>query len=207
MRIVNEQGVSFEMNYYEIRSSAGSLDIGHWVGFDDTDAFPDPFGTGWDEVPASNANLMNEANLSSMITYAPGSATSLGRPFAVGGAPALEFRYAGPIDTTLRQGIVKLIAEPAALAGDYNNNGVVDAADYTLWRKGSPLQNEGRTSGVVDQQDYLFWRAQFGEAASPGSSSSLGGGPGVPEPTTVIIFAIAIGICSLQHRQRAPWVR
>ena len=34
--------------------------------------------------------------------------------------------------------------------GDYNNNGVVDAADYVLWRKGGPLQNEVDTPGTVN---------------------------------------------------------
>ena len=29
-----------------------------------------------------------------------------------------------------------LFVAPAGVAGDYNNNGVVDAADYVLWRNG-----------------------------------------------------------------------
>ena len=204
MRIVNEQVVSFDMNYYEIRSSAGLLDTGSWVGFDDTDALPDPFGSGWDEVPNSNSNLINEANLTSTITYTPGSATSLGRPFVIAGTPAFEFKYAGPNDTTLRHGIVKFIAEAAALAGDYNNNGVVDGADYILWRKGGLLQNEGRSTGITDQQDYSFWQAVFGDTGSSGSGSSAGGGLAIPEPKTATIFAVAIAIFSSHHRHRAP---
>ena len=31
---------------------------------------------------------------------------------------------------------------PGGVPGDYNGNGVVDMADYVLWRNGGPLQNE-----------------------------------------------------------------
>jgi hypothetical protein len=69
--------------------------------------------------------------------------------------------------------------------GDFNNNGVVDAADYVLWRKGGPLQNEVDTPGTVNAQDYLDWRARFGNP--PGSGSSLGAAA-VPEPSVVILL-------------------
>ena len=36
---------------------------------------------------------------------------------------------------------------PVGVPGDFNNNGVVDAADYVLWRKGGPLQNEVDDAG------------------------------------------------------------
>jgi hypothetical protein len=57
------------------------------------------------------------------------------------------------------------------LAGDYNNNGEVDAADYVLWRNGGPLQNEGASPGVVDQADYDLWRADFGRTRSAASGA------------------------------------
>ena len=55
---------------------------------------------------------------------------------------------------------------PIILPGDYNNNGTVDAADYVLWRKGGPLQNEVDTPGVVNAADYTAWRARFGNSGS-----------------------------------------
>jgi Bacterial pre-peptidase C-terminal domain len=69
-------------------------------------------------------------------------------------------------------------------AGDYNHNGVVDAADYTVWRDtlGSATdlrangENNGSSAGLVDQADYTYWRAYFGATSappSPGSSASL----------------------------------
>jgi hypothetical protein len=81
------------------------------------------------------------------------------------------------------------------IAGDYNDNGVVDAGDYVLWREynntATTLPNDS-TPGT-DASDYTIWRAHFGQ--SPGSGSGL---PAViptpvPEPATLapLLFAAA----------------
>ena len=62
---------------------------------------------------------------------------------------------------------IQLQVVNALLAGDYNNNGIVDAADYVLWRNGGPLQNDP-TPGV-QPADYDVWRAHFGQTAGSGS--------------------------------------
>jgi len=50
--------------------------------------------------------------------------------------------------------------------GDYNDNGRVDAADYTRWRDnfGSTTANlpNDPTPSIVDQSDYDLWQALFG---------------------------------------------
>jgi hypothetical protein len=74
---------------------------------------------------------------------------------------------------------------PAGVPGDYNGNGVVDAADYVLWRNGGPLQNEVDDLGSVTAQDYNAWRARFGNTAA--ASASLGGGAPIPEPATIVV--------------------
>jgi hypothetical protein len=55
------------------------------------------------------------------------------------------------------------------LAGDYNNDGIVDAADYVVWRDNvgttASLPND-RTSGTVDQSDYDIWQRSFGRMPS-----------------------------------------
>jgi hypothetical protein len=79
---------------------------------------------------------------------------------------------------------------PAGLAGDYNNNGAVDAADYVLWRNNpGSLQNEGASPGAVDQADYEFWRAQFGKSSSAGASLAAGA---VPEPHAIGLAIVAM---------------
>jgi hypothetical protein len=53
-------------------------------------------------------------------------------------------------------------------SGDYNNNGIVDTADYTVWRDNlntaATLPNDP-TPGV-DQDDYDVWKSNFGESAN-----------------------------------------
>ncbi len=80
---------------------------------------------------------------------------------------------------------------PAGVPGDYNGNGVVDAADYVLWRNGGPLQNEVDTPGTVNAADYTEWRARFGNTS--GSGSSLGSTSTVPEPGAIAMLVFAIG--------------
>jgi endonuclease I len=99
---------------------------------------------------------------------------------------------------------------PAVLAGDYDNNGVVDAADYVTWRKslaaGTSLpHNETATVGVTDQQDYDVWRQNFGATGS-GSGSSLNSTAGsVPEPASTALLVIALtGMHLVSMRRRSP---
>ena len=73
------------------------------------------------------------------------------------------------------------------LAGDYNLNGVVDAADFVVWRKG--------LGTLYTQSDYIVWRAHFGRTA--GSGSSTVANAAVPEPSTlVLLVTAATGVCS-----------
>jgi len=59
-------------------------------------------------------------------------------------------------------------AEPPGQEGDFNENGIVDAADYTVWR-----DNVGSTTGLpndpngtpVGQASYDTWKAHFGQGA------------------------------------------
>jgi hypothetical protein len=74
--------------------------------------------------------------------------------------------------------------------GDYNGNGVVDAADYTLWRDtlGSQLdlRADGNGDGTVDEADYVFWNDRFGNVIGTGSRAA------VPEPTAALLFTTSL---------------
>jgi hypothetical protein len=88
------------------------------------------------------------------------------------------------------------------LAGDYNDNGVVDAADYTVWRNnlggGTSLPNDD--SPGVGQDDYDRWKTHFGETADSGALA--GANAAVPEPATLVMFLL--GMPTVLCRRRAP---
>ena len=49
------------------------------------------------------------------------------------------------------------------LAGDYNHDGIVDAADYIVWRNtlgqiGTGLAADGNNNGQIDTGDYDVWK-------------------------------------------------
>ena len=51
------------------------------------------------------------------------------------------------------------------IPGDYNDDGIVDAADYTVWRDrlGSPDALPNDNTPGVGQDDYDRWKQHFGE--------------------------------------------
>ncbi len=65
--------------------------------------------------------------------------------------------------------------------GDFNHDGVVDAADYIVWRKGF-----GTTYG---QTDFNTWRAHFGQTLSAGLGAATTAA--VPEPGAAFLVIVA----------------
>jgi hypothetical protein len=81
--------------------------------------------------------------------------------------------------------LVRLTPNIVEQDGDFNGDGIVDAADYVAWRKlGLP------------ETDYNLWRQNFGESGGGGGS-----GGSVPEPG---MFLLAIGafVATLSVRSR-----
>jgi hypothetical protein len=84
------------------------------------------------------------------------------------------------------------VAAPS-LSGDYNNNGIVDAADYIVWRKG--------LGTTYSQSDYDVWRAHFGQTA--GNVAAAVASATVPEPTTLMLSMFAAVGWYLRRRRTA----
>ncbi len=95
-----------------------------------------------------------------------------------------------------------IAGEISIIPGDYDQNGVVDAADYVLWRNtlgqsGSGLAADGNRNGQVDPGDYGVWQAHFGQTAATGSVFPAA----VPEPPTAALLILAV-IVQLRRRTR-----
>jgi hypothetical protein len=97
------------------------------------------------------------------------------------------------------------------LPGDYNADGVVDAADYVAWRKtagqtGAGLAADGNGDRVVDDDDYLIWRRHLGEAVGDSSDalSPSGLDTSVPEPGAIpCLLLVLVGLRA--SRPRRPY--
>src|SRR4051794_32651620 len=128
-----------------------------------------------------------------------------------GGGSALFSQTAAPLDGTAGSSILSfrlsnygtgssadgsrelyfdnlLITSPA-VTGDYNRNGIVDAADFVVWRKtlgktGSGLAADGNGSNSIDAGDYGVWRTRFGPTTTAAQSSASN----VPELNGAYLF-------------------
>ena len=92
----------------------------------------------------------------------------------------------------------------SAIDGDYNGNGVVDAADYTVWRDNlgltggaTPLDGDGTGDGNVTIDDYTFWKSKFA-----GSGSGALSGSAVPEPSCAILLISTAAWCYGRRMRR-----
>jgi arabinogalactan endo-1,4-beta-galactosidase len=79
--------------------------------------------------------------------------------------------------------------------GDFNDDGVVDALDYTVWRNGLGTEYE--------EDDYLIWKENYGTILSPGGGGLVSDGPhSVPEPaSTTLLLASALLIVRKPRRR------
>jgi hypothetical protein len=113
------------------------------------------------------------------------------------------------------------IQQQLNLPGDYNQNSVVDAADYVLWRKtlnssASPAGSgaDGNGNGTIETGDYTFWRERFGQASrlivntgsAAGFTESVTSGS-VPEPSTLWMFLIGGWLNSVLTPRRRMAIR
>jgi alpha-tubulin suppressor-like RCC1 family protein len=105
--------------------------------------------------------------------------------------PTQLFAPSGYRFTAIAAGATHALAiiEPvvAPVAGDFNSDGQVNLADYTVWRDslgmtGTDLAADANEDHVVSASDYTHWKENFGRVAHTipeATSASL-----VPEPAT-----------------------
>jgi hypothetical protein len=81
------------------------------------------------------------------------------------------------------------------VGGDFNLDGMVDLADYTLWRDAVGTENglaDANFDGAADSADFGAWKSAFGFRRSPLTSQLGAATAAVPEPATA-----AVAVCTL----------
>jgi hypothetical protein len=97
--------------------------------------------------------------------------------------------------------ILASLTAPDAASGDYNQDGTINAADYTLWRNAivtGDLAADGNGDGLVNRLDYDVWTLHYGEVGGSGSLTA------VPEPTTAVLMLAAAAVFTAAFRRIRP---
>ncbi len=100
--------------------------------------------------------------------------------------------------------VVDFRLPPPHLPGDYNSDRVVNTSDFNYWRTrfgSADAAADGNGNGIVDAADYVVWRNSI--AASVGSS---GIGTTVPEPASNLLCIALVGALALARcAGRSNW--
>jgi hypothetical protein len=183
-----------------------------WLQFDEHKAFDPALGGRWLKVgPGPQADIA--ADLGSAFHLNP-----------VYGQPYLFVQYQPYYEGLIAFDAIRIVQrDEGPLRGDYNGNGIIDAADYVLWRKtkdqsveANPedrnksdntldktfplLLADGNSNGTVEDRDYDLWKRYFGNTDIPGSGL---GSAAVPEPATLSLL-LAAGLARFFLRSRSP---
>lgn len=203
VEIVNNTAAPIALQGYELTSASGSLDVtsNGWHGLAAQNLDPvfggDAPGETWQAGANPSPHALLEGFLLGSTTIAAGGTLSLGRAYDENVAGEdLVFRYRIKSQSGLVLGTVGYDdTPPPILPGDYNNNGVVDAADFTTWRDrlatAGPLPNDP-TPESIGEDDYETWRSNFGDRTESGRGAAHASS--VPEPATAIALLAALGI-------------
>lgn len=97
----------------------------------------------------------------------------------------------------------QFLFDTAAVAedGDFNNDNVVDGADFLIWQRGfgptgTNLTGDANDNGVVDGADLAIWKSQFGGAPAAAVAAA------VPEPATLALGGLAVVLMGIVSRRR-----
>jgi hypothetical protein len=107
------------------------------------------------------------------------------------------------------RGLIVVNASGVLAQGDYDQNMVVNGADYTAWRNtygnGSSGLHvgafaDGNYNNNVDAADYVLWRKNVGHTGPAGQGSSeFRIVTNIPEPTTMILFTVGASLIFLRR--------
>ncbi|CAK9037553.1 Alpha-L-fucosidase (Alpha-L-fucoside fucohydrolase) [Durusdinium trenchii] len=222
VELANQSDQPIDFDYYTIKSAGGALDKTGWNSLQEQNLQDFPAGTGtgdgWEESGGSGTSVLTEAYLLSNSQLAAESSVSLGNAFdeqvfGFGLDGDLSLQYRLPDGTVVDGFVFYDDTVPTGLPGDFNDDGTVNIADYTVWRNnlGSSFDLNGNgdesagSAGVVDVADYDLWKSNFGNTTQNASLVASQ----VPEPSTWVALLCGLALAKCAGRQSSPravWV-
>lgn len=142
------------------------------------------------------------------VTLAPGFTPAIDENFTVLTAAALTFdvELGGPdgakFGVARSTGNELVLTALSGVAGDYDNNGVADAADYTVWRDnvGGPSSRlfNAQLTGTVGQSHYDIWRANYGSTVA---TAALHASTATPEPQSLLLAVLPLAVSAVRAKR------
>lgn len=182
-------------------SAEGLIDLE--IGGSDT---TDPVASEYDRLVISGAAMLEgELRIALVDGYTP----SRGMAFEILTASQVhgvfeEVEVVTPeLDAALtlrmiyESGRVLAVVAPT-LDGDFNADGLVNSADFAVWRDSLELSvqpfsgADGNGDGIVNQADFQLWRSNYGSAITSASLTRA-----VPEPSTTVLLLLFIARAAL----------
>jgi hypothetical protein len=166
-------------------------------------AFTDPAPLIWSATTTTMGGTVPAGGLLATLTIDTTGLTTGQFDFLLNPPATGPTAFADPgVTTTLTGGWLRIGAAPGPV-GDYNNNGIADAADYVLWRDslnqtGPDLAADGNANNQIDPGDYDVWRTDFGNSAVGGMAAQA---LAVPEPALSICLLSTVCLAMLPGRR------
>ena len=206
--------------YLDDNSSGGSSDIvsptigqerlislTNWLTANDRRAFLGEFGAANSKIGTGPTQIGDEA-IDNMLNYIKDNEEVwLGWTWWAGGPWWGNYRFTieptnlGQSNETDRPSMNLLqphfIVEAIGIPGDYNENGIVDSGDYSVWLSslGSAEALPNDDTAGVGPDDYMRWKTAFGQTSTLTSSLES-----VPEPSSLCLFYFVISLACCGSR-------
>lgn len=182
--VTNNTGAAVTLDSYAIGSTSSSL-LTSWGSLKDQSL------AGWQEA-SPNTGRVSELNPEGALTLNPGQSFTLNGLWNTLGTQDvsdLTFQYRDTALETTLNGVVEFAG--ASSPGDFDNDGDVDGRDFLIWQRGD-------SPSPLSAGDLAAWQSNYGAGGLSAEASAVS----VPEPGSMLLIALGLGLVALNKRSR-----
>lgn len=208
--LANESAGNIQVKGYSISSASGSLNPAAWTSIDAGDAF-DPNGT-WTSSASSNTEIAESVTGGTLDggSLNAGTSRGIGTPWLKTPFQDLVFSFTLG-DNSTGTGQIQYSGS-APVRSDLNGDGSVTTADWAIFlpnsytdlsgEPGAQAYLKGDLDGDLDNdfEDYRLFKSDFIAANGEAAFAALAGA--VPEPTSMLLAAVATFALASAHRRK-----